>query len=50
LIEGTVFARRLALEIGYYPENLPELIRGIPELVEKPGCIDADPSGMSVGP
>lgn len=42
-VEGTVLANRLALEIGYHPENLPELVRGILEIVEKLDCTVADP-------
>jgi hypothetical protein len=35
LPQGTVYARRLVLEIGFYAEDLPRMVRGILEKAEK---------------
>lgn len=46
-IQGTVYAKRLVLEIGFYNEDLPGLIRGIIEVAERLGCARLEPNDLS---
>lgn len=41
-LQEIVYAERLVLEIGYYLEDLPEMIRGIITEAERIGCIDTN--------
>ena len=41
-MQEVVYARRLVLEIGYYLEDLPEMIRGIIAEAERIGCSDTN--------